>query len=442
MLATLEPQPRCLVETGRAPACRLTRKYCVACNTNRTCLPNPGREISCRAKDRRCKPGLLHYDMAKFSQTGGVVALSINYPEASKPSLYGHIWYTISNFFHVVVQPRLKAVAANSPGMPMLSTINLVLPSPDISLGVHTDRLDKWFLSKSTRYFEEIQAIFSNDVTGLNITRAPWVPYCHRGCCWQYRVPSTPPDERIMLIHNYPDYFSYKHLPQDWEEQLRDAVVSMLRVRRSPRLITWVLSSSGSNGRRIYDELGLIAHVRQRLPPTWTLRTLDLTNATYGDEVRQISSSAVLVSLFGSALHNCRFMLPNSTIVEVHGALKHDFDERTDFMYQRIARPLGIRWAGFLPDGFRPTHQRIDNVERLKWRTVNGLSARSIAFVDQARFASFFVRVLGAHVAANFSALTKEYRAHAWAYPDPRGRRARGLPPKVPLEVLQRADDA
>ena len=176
-----------------------------------------------------------------------------------------------------------------------------------------------------------------------------------------------------MLVHNYPDYSSYKRLPKNWELQLRDAVVRMLRVRRSPRLITWVLSSSGSNGRRIHEELDLVTHVRQRLPPGWTIRTLDLTNMPYGDEIRQVASSAVLVSLFGSALHNCRFMLPNSTIVEVHGALKHDFDERTDFMYQRISRTLGVRWAGFLPDGFRPTHKVIDNVERLQWRTCGTL---------------------------------------------------------------------
>ena len=102
--------------------------------------------------------------MATFAQAGGVIALSINYPEASKPSLYGHIWFTIFNFFNLIVRPRLEALEAaaanSSSGTSMLPKIDVVLPSPDIRLGIHTDRLDKWFLSKSTRYFEEIEALF------------------------------------------------------------------------------------------------------------------------------------------------------------------------------------------------------------------------------------------------------------------------------------------
>ena len=33
----------------------------------------------------------------------------------------------------------------------------------------------------------------------------------------------------------------------------------------------------------------------------------------------------MFISLFGSALNNCRFLPPESVVVEIHGALKDDW---------------------------------------------------------------------------------------------------------------------
>ena len=108
-----------------------------------------------------------------------------------------------------------------------------------------------------------------------------------------------------------------------------------------------MLAGSGSNRRRIYREAQLVTQLRQLLRrerPTWRLTTVDTANASYAEEVRAISAAHIMVSLFGSSLHNCRFMAAGSTVIEIHGALKHDFGE--DYFYERIcARALGHHWV-------------------------------------------------------------------------------------------------
>ena len=157
------------------------------------------------------------------------------------------------------------------------------------------------------------------------------------------------------------------------------------------------------------------------LPHGWSLRTMDLSSTKYLDEATGIASSDVLVALFGSSLHNVRMMAPNTTVVEIHGALQRDFDEGTDWMYARLARRLGLNWAGYAPDGFRPI--RVDaSVKREGWeyRKLRGKSTGHWAVVDAEDFVRFFARVLKAHGHGNFTGLKQEYKEKVKASPDPR----------------------
>ena len=118
----------------------------------------------------------------------------------------------------------------------------------------------------------------------------------------------------------------------------------------------WVVAGAGSNQRRIVKEREVIAAARQVVlaeRPGWRFETLDTRRMSYVEELRVFAQADALVSLFGSAMHNCRFMANGSLLVEIHGALRNDF--AGDYYYQRICEgPLGIRWLGYAPVGFRP----------------------------------------------------------------------------------------
>lgn len=261
------------------------------------------------------------------------------------------------------------------------------------------------------------------------------MPFCFRGCCWSYGTSQHV--GKLALVHEFPEWRSHKaqymaagmtSTAAEWD--FREGLRQSLGFGMSPpqqRVVTWLLSANGTNQRRVADEDALVARVRNALPHGWSLRTLNPTFTAYLTEMRTIASSAVIVSLFGSALHNMRVMVPNSTVVEIHAALKQDYDKPTDWMYYKLARRLGIRWAGFAPDGFRPLLVNITTSsggvkQDWKYRKVDGVSMGRTAFVDATSFVGFFRRVLAAHdssTVAHFDALKKEYTERVNAHQDP-----------------------
>ena len=396
--------------------CHLSRRYCMAtsCPTQRTCLPEATTVISCaHDRHRPCRPPNAQL-LTHLADGHAVVALSINYAEASRPLVYGHIWALLANFYFTFVRERIGKHAA---------LLTIYLPAPDLSLGRsrsnHDHRKDTWLLQGGSRYFEEIEGLFSNNVTRLVIKREPWVPFCFRGCCWSY---GPPPQGRIALIHEFPEWRAYalrSNIRRDWD--FRDGLRQSLHAAMpKARTVTWLVSS-GSNQRRLFGEARLVELVRASLPRGWKLHSVSAANVTYLEEVNAIASSTMIVSLFGSALHNMRFMLPNSTVVEIHGALKSDFDAPTDWMYCRMARRLGIRWAGFAATSFRPIllTSNASSTRRWTYPQINGISTRSVAFVDGDTFVAFFRRVVVAHESGDFRALLKEYKERVDSHPDP-----------------------
>lgn len=81
----------------------------------------------------------------------------------------------------------------------------------------------------------------------------------------------------------------------------------------SSHLVLWASSEKASNGRKVLDELGVVNEVRQHLGRAWPALELmhaRLTELSFAQEVRLMHRAAVFISLFGSALHNCRWMRP------------------------------------------------------------------------------------------------------------------------------------
>lgn len=124
-------------------------------------------------------------------------------------------------------------------------------------------------------------------------------------------------------------------------------------------LVLLVSNEGAPNGRRIADEAGLEralrAHFRRTRPELQFARHR-FDELEYPEEVRLFSRAAVVVSLFGSALHNCRFMRPGSLAVELHGALRRDFlDGYTGYWYGQLCSGMGVTWLPVAVPGGVPT---------------------------------------------------------------------------------------
>ena len=146
----------------------------------------------------------------------------------------------------------------------------------------------------------------------------------------------------------------------------RAAVWSNLGLRRTPAsssstAIVFVSNQKASNGRRIIDEDGLAEQTRlffRRLWPLVPFRHVDLQQFSLKEELALISEARVFISLFGSALHNCRFLPEDAAVVEIYGALKEDWG--SPFYYADLcARRMGLRWVGHAPDNAVPNATQV-----------------------------------------------------------------------------------
>ena len=175
-----------------------------------------------------------------------------------------------------------------------------------------------------------------------------------------------------------------------------------------------MLASGGSNGRRVQGEAGFISlakELTQELRPSLEFRVLRPGRGVerYVDELRTFSQAAVVVSLFGSSLHNCHLVPNGSIVVELHGALKNDVDPSNDYFYRRTCEPVGVHWIGYATRRFRESTLN----ETTRASMPNGPfvpNAFATAHVSMAHFRGFFTRVLrSGHVPAERAALLKQY---------------------------------
>ena len=377
----------------------------------------------------RCQEDSCASEVLRLSRSGFAVALAIAYPSHPfvLPHIYGHIWPTMRAFWECIVQPRLRLQLANNASWSVL-----YLPA-----GAHIG---------GQRVFEEIGSVFTSNATKLQIERVPWVPFCMHGCCWSVGAPPTTARLALMELRGWqtakPRAVSgrararnpptaVKRGPTSSGAWFREDVWRCLGTNRSAstssaagdtRRVVWVLAGSGSNKRRIHAEAQLIERFRVLLRterPAWHLDVIDTAAVSYADEIRTIAGAHVLISLFGSSLHNCRYMAPGSVVIEIHGALKHDFGHTEDRFYKRLCGPLGIRWVGYAPADFRPRPS--DNLLGWEYCSRNGTSAKYVAFVDFDEFGRLFRRVLN----AEWVWLDETYSAQVLANPDPRAARGR-----------------
>ena len=123
-------------------------------------------------------------------------------------------------------------------------------------------------------------------------------------------------------------------------------------------------SEAASNARRIADEAPLVEAVRAAIAlrrPRWRFRHQRLESLSYASEMRLLRRTALLVSLYGSSLHNClaartqtlvslccraaarasvraaawagRFLPDGAIVLQIHGALKGEISRHDAWQY-------------------------------------------------------------------------------------------------------------
>ena len=197
---------------------------------------------------------------------------------------YGHIWSAIHAFYAYITVHDVSGV------------INL--PSP----------------SHCPKKYYELARLFTNKKKGVFINLSRKVPLCTSS--------STGPCDSVasrVFVSTVTDYH--------FNASLRSYVRRLHKLGwDNTKRITFVSNEHASNGRRIEDEQTLMHAIRSNFSRTdWHVHMTSLANMSYIAELRNLARSRVVVGLFGSNLHTCRFFTPNTVVVELHGALKNDF---------------------------------------------------------------------------------------------------------------------
>lgn len=382
---------------------------------------DPDGEMSCGSHAARNSTRAIE----ALASTHGAVALAVDVCQGFHPSVYGHVFATVYAFYCWLVRPLRHHVKNGD-------VVRLYLPA-----GAHLGR-------RGSAILEEVEGLFSHADARLRISRAAWVPYCQYGCCLANgRVPPALRG-RVAIVHGFPnhDHEAAELPPRARATFSRDVRRFLLpaasaagtvdggaanggaadggaadggradrgggqRAEDGGVVVTWLLAARGSNGRRIAHEASLVASFREHLQqrhPGWELAAVHTDGYTdghalsYREEARAIARSDVLISLFGSALHGCRFLPRGALVLEIHGALRHESVQHWNY-YNTCGWLYGMRWLG-LP--------------------LAAMGEESTAHVDAAAFTAFFERA----VRGEYEALLNEYTDNLRAHPDPDRRSA------------------
>ena len=167
---------------------------------------------------------------------------------------------------------------------------------------------------------------------------------------------------QLRIPFNTPPFLLLPQLapPPTWRLALRSTVWRNLGVEAAQADIV-LFSLSGKlprNGRLIQQEKKVTKRLRAFFAarsPQLRFVAQQLDQLSYAEELRLVRRARVFISLFGSALHNCRFLPPEALVVEIHGALKNDIGVSDALLYGRLcAVEMGLRWVGWAANGSAP----------------------------------------------------------------------------------------
>ena len=312
----------------------------------------------------------------------GITAIAQSWAESAEAGgSYGHIWRVVESFFTCVV---LENLAANE------TAHRRVLVPASLE-----------YNGASREPFRELLTLFSGSGSRMSLVRTPALPYCpppwkvasSHQCCHNTSTRSAlrhahgGTSLRFVELRPWVSGQLPAHL-----QAMRHVVWANLGVYETvPDTVVFASSEGATNARRIANEAAVAEAVRSvvtKYRPGWRFRYQRLESLTYANELRLLRRTTMLVALFGSSLHNCRFLPEGTIVLQVHGALKGETSRGGAYLYRDVChRHMGLPWAAYAVPGwksdFAKAHVPLSEFGHFVSAALEGnFSALSQAFAD------------------------------------------------------------
>jgi hypothetical protein len=308
-------------------------------------------------------------------------AVALAYRSLMHHSLtYGHFWEYIHSFYCGIVRPRV--------GKRGLKPLRVFLPAGVVNCSEEFDMFITLFGS-----------IRAQAALSYTLERAPWVPSCiGKGC---YAHGGTPRELRgkVLLLSNFP--LGRERLYPEHHPGFRQAVYDSLGIGQGqPGTILYVRSRHLPTGRSVGREAAVVQALAKWAAaehPQLNFSAEDVHRLAYAEEVARFADARVMISLWGSSLHNCRYMRPGTLVVELFGALGGKWGDTT--LYNNVcSHSCGLQHAPFGVPGAYPVMEQVERGGQTVWSNKGYEHSRDtrVARVDPKALVAFMRRVFPA----------------------------------------------
>lgn len=333
---------------------------------------------------------------------------------------YGHIFDYIHAYYCALARPRAESERARA--------LRVFLPAGMVACSQeHIAALTLFGSARARRLF------------GFTLERAPWVPSCVLLDNHCYAHGGLPPElrGRVTLLDNFPigpgllgpaEHARFRAHVHDALGLGAGPPMTILYVRSS----RWPTLRSVAQEERVVAALGAWAAAEH---PGLRFVAAHVHELSYADEVAAFADARVLISLWGSALHNCRYMRAGSVVVELYGALDGKFGDTA--VYSRAcAESAGLAHAPFPVAGAYP--RRVCRSGKPCTRVPRNVPERELVYevetdnvrarVQPSALVAFMRRVFPADQCAlpDWASVLREYAAFLGRQPHPRTNRPLG----------------
>jgi hypothetical protein len=253
---------------------------------------------------------------------------------------------------------------------------------------------------------EHIISLFGSEraqqVIGITLERAAWVPSCIRRdrLCYAHGSPPRELRGKIALLNSFP--VGSPILRASDHAGFRRAVhESMALGSGPPGTILYVRTSTWPTRRHVADEERVVQALAKWAAaehPQLKFSADQMHELPFDEEVARFADARVMISLWGSSLHNCRYMRSGSLVVELLGALAGKYGD-TALYTDVCSRSCQLQHAPFgIPGAFPHMRRIVRNGSRPIWTMLDSRdeSNKYIARVDPDALVTFLRRVFPA----------------------------------------------
>lgn len=392
---------------------------------------HPPHGVDADLFDKSCWDGLPPAALEGKHNHPNCLLVAMRFPVSTQRNIfekltrYGHLFSVVERFMQCVVMPW-KALATASLDVIVPAEFWYTLPGTSIREGTRDANVELATIFNGTE-------APNSSALRLRVHRA-LTPICSPAgylrdapCC----IANVTAQSRRSLALSTGSKHCSRHTPEIAQMRVllnEESDMAQLRemawanVARAPRepsrrpgLVLFLSSIRASNLREMADEDGVAAAVEkhyQHSRPELSFRRVRLLNLTsYADEIRLVQRAQVMISLFGSALHNFRFMQPGSLVVQLDDALKSDFFG-APLQYSLPCASMGLRWLGVPVPGGLPTATRLQT-------SALQFSSRGSDYMLARVNASELVRYLTMEENGQHAAALREYAMHVESFLHP-----------------------